>query len=336
MPPSPSSFEWKKLVAKYHSPNTLKSSWQLSNSFVLFTAFWLLMYFSLEWNYFLTLLLSFPAAGFMARIFVIQHDCGHRSFFNSRKANDWWGMFCSIFTFTPYHYWRKGHAIHHASVGKLEHRGIGDVYTMTVNEYLNETRWGRLKYRLYRNPLFLFIIIPTILFLIVYRFPNLKQKELKPVYASAYYTTLVISLLTGGMVWLVGLKTFLAIQLPITIITSTLGAWLFFIQHQFEDTYWDNEKEWNYTKAALYGSSYYKLPKVLQWFTGNIGFHHIHHLSPRIPNYKLEKCHNDNPVLQTDSVLTLRKSFGSIFLSLWDEKKKKLVSFRYLKNLQVE
>jgi len=338
MPSSPDSSEWKKLVAKYHSSNSLKSSWQLINSFVSYISFCALMYFSLEWNYLLTLLLSLPAAGFLARIFVIQHDCGHGSFFNSKKVNDFWGMFCSIFTFTPYHYWRKGHAIHHANVGKLEQRGIGDVYTMTVNEYLERTKWGRLKYRLYRNPLFLFVIIPTLLFLVVYRFPNFKQKELKNVYPSAYYTALVIALLIGGMVWLFGLKVYLMIQLPIIIVTSTLGAWLFYVQHQFEDTYWNYEKEWDYTTAALYGSSYYKLPKILQWFTGNIGFHHIHHLSPRIPNYKLEKCHNENPVLQTDSVLTLRKSFKSIFLSLWDEKKKKLVSFRYLKNqnLQVE
>ncbi len=336
MSPSVNNFDWKKLVAKYHKSNKLKSSWQLTNSFVLFIAFWLLMYFSLEWNYLFTLLLSFPAAGFLSRIFIIQHDCGHGSFFNSKKVNDFWGMFCSIFTFTPYHHWRKSHAIHHASVGKLEHRGIGDVYTMTVKEYLSRTKWGRLKYRLYRNPLFLFVIIPTILFLVVYRFPNFKQKEMRSVYASAYLTTIVIALLAGGMIWLVGLKAFLIIQLPITIITSTAGAWLFYIQHQFEDTYWENEKGWDYTTAALYGSSYYKLPKVLQWFSGNIGFHHIHHLSPRIPNYKLEKCHNENPALQTDSVLTLKKSFKSIFLSLWDEKKKKLVSFRYLKNLRIE
>jgi omega-6 fatty acid desaturase (delta-12 desaturase) len=334
MSPSFNGLEWKKLVTKYYSPHTWKSTWQFLNSFVLFITTWVLMFLSIELSYFITLLLAFPAAGFLARIFIIQHDCGHGSFFNSRKVNDWAGMFCSIFTLTPYHYWRKGHAIHHASAGKLENRGIGDVYTLTVNEYLGRSKWGRFKYRLYRNPLFLFIIIPTILFLIVYRFPNFKQKELKPVFASTYYTTLVIALFMGVVIWLVGLKAFLLIQLPITIVTSTAGAWLFFIQHQFEDTYYAKRDEWDYTKAALSGSSYYKLPKILQWFTGNIGFHHIHHLSPRIPNYKLEKCHKENPVLQTNSVLTLRTSLKSIFLSLWDERKKKLVSFRYLKTLQ--
>jgi omega-6 fatty acid desaturase (delta-12 desaturase) len=328
--------EWKTIISKYYSSNTWKSIWQLSNSFIPYIISLILMYLSLELSYFLTLLLSLPACGFLARIFIIQHDCGHGSFFNSQKANDWMGMVCSIFTFTPYHQWRKSHAIHHARSGNLERRGIGDIYTMTVNEYLSQSRWGKLKYRLYRNPLFLFVIIPTILFLIIYRFPNYRQKTLKSVYANTYYTTLVIGLLLGAVIWLVGLKAFLLILLPIVIITSSAGAWLFFVQHQFEDAYWADQEEWDYTKAAMNGSSYYKLPKVLQWFTGNIGFHHIHHLSPRIPNYKLEKCHKENPVLHTTAVLTLRSSLRSIFLSLWDERKKKLVSFHYLKKLQVE
>jgi acyl-lipid omega-6 desaturase (Delta-12 desaturase) len=328
--------DWKKIVSKYYTPHTLKSTWQLFNSFMLFITTWVLMYLSLDLSYFITVLLAFPAAGLMARIFIIQHDCGHGSFFKSKKVNDLWGMFCSIFTFTPYHYWRKTHAIHHASAGKLDQRGLGDIYTMTVNEYLSRSKWGRFKYRLYRNPVFLFIIIPTILFLIIYRFPDFRKKELKPVFASTYYTTAIIALLLGGVIWLVGLKAFLLVQLPVTIVTSSLGAWLFFVQHQFEDAYWENNDKWDYTKAALNGSSYYKLPRVLQWFTGNIGFHHIHHLSPRIPNYKLEKCHKENPVLQTNSVLTLQTSLRSIFLALWDERKKKLVSFKYIRELQVE
>jgi len=336
MSPSFEGSEWKKLVSKYYSSHTWKSIWQVLNSFIPFIATLIFMYLSLELSYFLTLLLSFPASGFLARIFIIQHDCGHSSFFNSQRANDWLGMFCSIFTFTPYHQWRKSHAIHHARSGNLERRGIGDIYTMTVNEYLSRSKWGRLKYRLYRNPLFLFVIIPTILFLIIYRFPNFRQKALKSVYANTYYTTLVICSLIGAVIWLIGLKAFLLILFPVIIITSTAGAWLFFVQHQFEDAYWANQDEWDYTKAAMSGSSYYKLPKVLQWFTGNIGFHHIHHLSPRIPNYKLEKCHKENPVLHTNAVLTLRTSFKSIFLSLWDESSKKLVSFRYLKTLQTE
>lgn len=294
------------------------------------------MYLSVDFSYYITLLLALPASGLLARIFIIQHDCGHGSFFKSKKANNWTGMLCSMITLTPYHYWRKSHAIHHAAAGKLEHRGIGDIYTMTVREYLDKSKWGRFKYRLYRNPFLLFFVIPTFLFLIAYRFPNYMQKELKPVYASTYYTTIVLALIVGGVIWLVGLQNFLLVQLPITIFSSSLGAWLFYVQHQFEDTYWSNSAEWDYTEAALSGSSYYKLPKILQWFTGNIGFHHIHHLSPRIPNYRLEKCHNENPSLQTNAILTLRSSLKSIFLTLWDERNKKLVSFRCLKNIQVE
>jgi omega-6 fatty acid desaturase (delta-12 desaturase) len=294
------------------------------------------MYLSLDISYWLTLLLSLPTAGFLVRLFIIQHDCGHGSFFNSRKVNDLTGMLCSIFTLVPYHYWQKSHAIHHANAGNLEHRGIGDIYTMTVNEYLQQPRWRKLIYRLYRNPLFLFILVPTSLFVVLYRFPTSRAKAMKRVRSSIYWTNLAIALLVGGMVWLVGLKAFLLVHVPIIIITSLAGTWLFFIQHQFEDTYWASDDAWDYTLAALQGSSYYKLPKILQWFTGNIGFHHIHHLSPRIPNYLLEKCHNENPMFQETVVLTLRSSLKSIFLSLWDEEQKKLISFHRLKQRQPE
>ncbi len=292
------------------------------------------MLFALNYSYWITLLLAFPASGFAIRLFIIQHDCGHSSFFKSQRANDLCGQFCSIFTFTPYHYWRKKHAIHHKSAGNLEHRGVGDIYTMTVKEYFGQSRWGRLKYRLYRNPFILFVVFPTILFLILYRFPSRKYRKVINYRLSVYMTSLVIGLLIGIVIWLVGLKSFLLIQLPISIITSSTGSWLFFIQHQFEDTYWSEDGNWDFSQAALQGSSYYKLPKILQWFTGNIGFHHIHHLSPRIPNYLLEKCQKENPELQeTATVLTLRTSLKSILLSLWDENQKKLVSFRQSKRL---
>jgi omega-6 fatty acid desaturase (delta-12 desaturase) len=243
-------------------------------------------------------------------------------------------MFCSLFTWTPYHYWQKGHAIHHANAGNLEQRGIGDVYTMTVNEYLQLSRWGQFKYRLYRHPLVLFVFIPTFLFVVMYRFPTSQTKALKRVEASVYWTNLAIVLLVGAMIWLVGWQALLLVQVPITIIAATAGTWLFFVQHQFEDTYWANANNWDYTLAALQGSSYYKLPKILQWFTGNIGFHHIHHLSPRIPNYLLEKCHEENPPFQETVVLTLRSSFHSVTLSLWDEEQKKLIGFKQLKQRQ--
>ncbi|MGE5796626.1 MAG: fatty acid desaturase [Ignavibacteria bacterium] len=328
---------WKNLVSKYQKSYTGKSIWQLCNSFIPFVMIWILMLFALDYSILLTLLLAFPAAGFTIRLFIIQHDCGHGSFFNSKRANDLCGLFCSIFTLTPYYYWRKKHAIHHASAGNLEERGTGDIYTMTVNEYMRQSRWGKIKYRLYRNPIILFVIFPSILFLIVHRFPSPREKKLKMYSLSVYMTSLVIAGLSGLLIWLAGLEAFLLIQLPITIISSSAGIWLFFVQHQFEDTYWTDNKNWDYTYAALSGSSFYKLPKVLQWFTGNIGFHHIHHLSPRIPNYMLEKCHKENPELQNTAVeLTLRKSLKSLLLGLWDENQKKLVSFRQYKRVYLK
>ena len=328
---------WKNLVSRYQKSQTRKSIWQLANSFIPFIVIWLLMLYAFEYSYWITLLLAFPAAGFSIRLFIIQHDCGHGSFFKTQRANDLCGLFCSIFTFTPYHYWRKKHAIHHKGAGNLKQRGIGDIYTMTVNEYFSLSRWGKLKYRLYRNPFILLIVFPTILFLIIYRFPWPKFKSVKTYQLSVYMTSLVIGLLIAGLIWLVGLKAFILVQLPISVISSSAGAWLFFVQHQFEDTYWADAENWDFSKAALYGSSYYKLPKILQWFTGNIGFHHIHHLSPRIPNYLLEKCQKENPELQEQArVLTLRTSLKSVLLSLWDEKHKKLISFRQSRRLYLE
>ena len=322
---------WENLVKKYQTAPNRKSIWQLVHSVIPFLILWYLMYLSIDVSYWITLLLALPAAGFVVRIFIIQHDCGHGSFFKSKRANDFWGMAGSIITLTPYHYWRKNHAIHHASAGKLDQRGIGDIYTMTVEEYLKQSRWGRLKYRLYRNPFILFIIIPIILFVLLYRLPISASKDFKKFQPSVYITSIAIALIFTGLIWLVGWQNFLMIQLPITFIASTTGTWLFYVQHQFEDTYWSESNGWDYTSAAMRGSSYYKLPKVLQWFTGNIGFHHIHHLSPKIPNYLLEKCYRENPDLQNSPILTLRSSFRSLFLRLWDEKQKKLVSFRYFK-----
>lgn len=328
----PDRTNWAALVAPYQTPNRWKSVGQAINTFIPFFLLWYLMVLSLEYSYWLTLALSLPAAGFLVRIFIIQHDCGHGSFFKSRQANDYLGSLCSLLTLTPYYYWRKSHAIHHASAGNLEHRGMGDVYTMTVKEYLQQSSWGRFKYRLYRHPLILFVLGPTLLFLVLYRFPHPDSKSWKRERASVWWTNLALVIAIAGLGLTIGFKAFLLVQLPITLLAITVGTWLFFVQHQFEDTYWAKEGEWNYTLAALKGSSYYKLPKVLQWFTGNIGFHHIHHLSPRIPNYLLEKCHEDNPLFQQVVVLTLSSSFKTIFLSLWDEDQDRLISFRQLKS----
>ena len=325
---------WKDLVTKYQKSHLAKSIWQICDSFIPFFVIWYLMYLSLDLSYWLTILLSLPAAGFLVRMFIIQHDCGHGSFFKSKRANEFLGMFASIFTLTPYHYWRKSHAIHHAGMGNLEHRGIGDIYTMTVNEYLQRSKWGRFKYRLYRNPFILFVFIPSVLFIVLYRFPLSRSSSLKKLQPGVYLTTLAIAIVTGIIIWLIGWQSFLLIQLPVTVFASTTGTWLFYIQHQFEDTYWEKSDDWDFTIAALHGSSFYKLPKILQWFTGNIGFHHIHHLSPRIPNYSLSKCHEENSLFQKVSVLSVRTSLKSSLLSLWDENQKKLVGFKYLKNLQ--
>jgi omega-6 fatty acid desaturase (delta-12 desaturase) len=332
----PEAVNWRSIVEKYKRSHAVKSTWQFASTLALYIALWITMYFSIFWSYWITLALSFPAAGLTVRLFIFQHDCGHGSFYKSRRVNDFVGMLCSMFTIIPYHYWKKNHSIHHAHAGNLDQRGIGDIYTMTVSEYLSLSKWDRFKYRLYRNPVILFFIIPTVLFVILYRFPTVRAKVLKPTYPSIFYTNLALGIGLMLVWWLIGIKMLLLVQLPITIISSTAGLWLFYIQHQFEDTYWMPDGNWDFALAALKGSSYFKLPKVLQWFTGNIGFHHIHHLCPKIPNYLLEKCHRENPLFSKVNMFTLKSSIRSVFLTLWDEKQKKLVSFRYLKNFRLE
>lgn len=289
---------------------------------------------SLEVSYWLTLLLAIPTAGFLVRIFIIQHDCGHGSFLRSRRAMDWVGSLCGVLTLVPYHDWRKSHAIHHASSGHLSHRGTGDVYTWTVREYLGKSRRARLMYRVYRHPLVLFVIIPTVLFVILYRFPSRSARGQAVARGSVLSTNLFLLGISSVLVMWLGLKEFLMVQVPITLITCTVGVWLFYIQHQFEETYWADGEDWDYAAAAMHGSSYYKLPRVLHWFTGNIGFHHIHHLSPRIPNYHLERCHEENPMFQRATTITLRSSLKSIPLALWDEEEQRLVGFGHLKRLR--
>ncbi len=325
---------WVEIVSRYHRPHLGKSIWQLVNTIIPYLGLWYLMYLSLDISYWLTWLLAIPAALFVVRIFVLQHDCGHGSFFKSQKANDWTGMVCSIFTFVPYHYWRRTHALHHAAAGDMEHRGIGDFYTMTVKEYLAKPKRDRLKYRLYRNPLLMFVLAPTLVFVIGYRFDFLRRKNWKKERRGLLWTNIALLTLVGLLSLTIGWQAYLMVQLPITFIATGVGAWFFFVQHNFEDAYWAQGDEWDYTVAALEGSSYYKLPKVLQWFSGSIGFHHIHHLSPKIPNYLLEKCHQENPMFQTPVTLTLLTGFKMTGLSLWDEDNRKMISFRQLKKRQ--
>jgi len=316
---------WQKAVAAYQTPQTWRSWWQVINTFVPFFILMVLMVLSLEVSYWLTLLLAVPAAGFFTRIFIIFHDCGHGSFFKSKRANDTLGYITGILTMTPYHRWRHDHAMHHASVGDLDRRGVGDIMTLTVKEYQGKSTWGRLVYRVTRHPLALFTVGPLGLFLINNRFST--RTSGKRERHSVYWTNLALLIVVLLMSVTIGLKAFVLVMLPILVIGTTAGVWLFYVQHQFEGVYWERHERWDYLYAALKGSSYYKLPRILQWFTGNIGFHHIHHVSPRIPNYYLERCHRENPMFQEVRTLTLLSSLKCMFLSLWDEDERELVSF---------
>ena len=324
---------WRKIVAQYQNPDTRRSVWQLVNSLGGYAILWVLMALSLKVSYWLTLAIAPFAAGMAIRLFIIFHDCGHGSFFKSSKANHVIGTITGILMFTPYFLWRQSHAIHHATAGNLDKRGVGDVWTMTVNEYLEASPWKRFVYRAYRNPILMFGLGPVIMFVVSQRIPTTKYKKREQ--NSVHLTNLGIVLLAAAISMVIGFKAYLMIQLPVIWIASSAGVWLFYVQHQFEGVYWDRAKEWDFVKAGLEGSSFYKLPKVLQWFTGNIGFHHIHHLSPRIPNYKLETCHEENEIFQIEPV-DLLSSLKSLSYRLWDEANGRLIHFRQLKNLKTD
>ena len=320
---------WQQIVSRYRGPEKRSSVWQLVNSLVPYMILWYLAYRSLAVSYWLMLGLAILPAGFLVRIFIIFHDCGHGSFFKSKKASSFWGFFTGILTFTPYHQWRFDHSVHHSSCSDLDRRGVGDVWTLTVNEYLELSRWKRLAYRIYRNPLVMFTVGSMYLFLVRNRFPT--QGAAKRERHSVRWTNLAILIVIAAFSLGIGFKNYVLVQAPIFVAAMISGGWLFYVQHQFEGVYWERHEKWDYTKAALEGSSFYKLPKVLQWFTGNIGFHHVHHLSPRIPNYKLEKCHTENPIFQRSKMITLSSSLKSLTLRLWDEDARRLVSFGSLK-----
>lgn len=327
--PSAAYAGWQKIIANYTAPDTGRAAWQVVTSFGGLFLCWTLMYFSLTIGYWLTLLLSLPAAGFMFRIFIIQHDCGHNSFLGTRRANNLVGMACSLFTLVPYKHWRKSHAIHHAHHAELEERGIGDIWTMTVEEYMQAPWWLRVGYRIFRNPLLLFGIGPTVYFVLLQRIPLKVADEWRHgEKASVWWTNAALVGVVAAAGLLIGFGALAAVLLPCVVIAGSLGTWFFYVQHQFERTYWEHTPEWDYTLAAMHGSSYYKLPRVLQWFTGNIGFHHIHHLSPRIPNYNLQRCHDENPLLQRVTHLTILDSLKTASLTLWDEEQRRLVTFR--------
>jgi omega-6 fatty acid desaturase (delta-12 desaturase) len=277
------------------------------------------MWLSLQAGYGLYLLLAVPAAGFLVRLFMLQHDCGHGSLFRHRLMNDWLGRVLGVLTLTPYDFWRRTHAAHHASSGNLDRRGMGDVDTLTVREFLALSWLGRLRYRLYRHPLVLFGLGPAYLFFLQYRLPvGLMRAGWQP-WLSTMATNLAILLAAAGTIWFVGIGAFLLVHVPITLIGASLGVWLFYVQHQFEDTFWAREKAWNVHEAAFHGSSHYDLPVVLRWFTANIGLHHIHHLSSRIPFYRLPAALRQNPEFAKAERLTLGQSLLCARLVLWDE-----------------
>jgi omega-6 fatty acid desaturase (delta-12 desaturase) len=278
-------------------------------------------------SYWLMLPIAILAAGFLARIFIIFHDCGHASFFNSKKANNVTGAIAGILNLTPFVHWRWQHALHHGSSGNLDKRGAGDIWTLTVREFHAASRGKRLAYRLARNPLVLFLLAPLYVFVIHHRFAASEASPRER--RSVRRTNLVLLAAALLMSWLIGLKALIEIQLTVTAVAGAVGLWLFYVQHQFEGAYWERTKDWDYTRAALQGSSFYQLPRVLQWFTGNIGYHHVHHLSPRIPNYFLQKCHESEPLFREVRPVTLVKSLKSLTFRLWDEQRKMYVGYRF-------
>jgi omega-6 fatty acid desaturase (delta-12 desaturase) len=316
---------WREAVARYQQPAPWRAIWQIVNSLVPYAAIWYLMYRSLSLSVWLTVPLAVLGGGFLVRIFIIFHDCAHGSFFRSRRANELVGSLLGVLCFTPYYRWRWEHSVHHGSAGDLDRRGTGDVWTMTVQEYLEASRWKRFAYRLARNPLILFVVAPLVLFLLLERLPT--GKEGRRERFSVYGTNAALALMVVGLSWVFGWKEYVLLQLGAVMVAASAGVWLFYVQHQFEGVYWERGQEWEYEKAALEGSSYYKLPRVLQWFSGNIGFHHIHHLSPRIPNYHLEKCHRSDPVFQNVKPVTLVSSLKCFNLRLWDEQGRKMVGY---------
>ena len=321
--------DWTEKVLKYQEPSLPRALWQLTNTLGLYALLWYLAYRSLAISWWLAVPPAILAGGVLVRVFIIFHDCGHGSFFRSKRANDAVGFVTGMLTFTPYYHWRWEHAIHHASAGNLDARGTGDVWTMTVQEYLEASRARRFAYRLARNPVVLFFIAPLFLFLVLQRFPARAAKPRERL--SVFWMDLAIVATAAGLSALMGLGPYLFIQLIAMAVAGTAGVWMFYVQHQFEDVHWERGDEWDFAAAALQGSSYYKLPRILQWFTGNIGFHHIHHLSARIPNYNLERAHRELQLAQAVKPITLVSSLKSLPLRLWDEEGKRLVGYREMR-----
>lgn len=321
--------ELRKQVAPYESSNTKDSIIQIFNTVIPFLVLWFLAYQSLAISYLLTLGIAVLAAGFMIRIFIIFHDCTHHSFFKNRKANKVVGTITGVLTLFPYSQWGHDHAVHHATSSNLDKRGTGDIWVLTVDEYMAAPMWMKMAYRMYRNPFVMFVLGPIYIVLFKNRF-NRKGARMNE-RLNTYLTNVLIFGISALLIWGIGWKAFIMVEGPIFFIAGMFGIWLFYVQHTFEDSYFEGDKDWEYVRAAVEGSSYYQLPKVLQWITGNIGYHHVHHLSPRVPNYKLEEVHKNTKPLQNVPTITLSTSLTSLKFRLWDEKNKQFISFKEMK-----
>jgi acyl-lipid omega-6 desaturase (Delta-12 desaturase) len=316
---------WRDALLPYAQPHLGRSLLDIATSVVPYLALWFLMYLALDVSFLLSLALAIPAAGFLLRTYIVFHDCTHGSFLPSKRANASLGMLLGLVVYTPFTAWRHSHAVHHATAGDLDRRGVGDVLTLTVTEYQTSPWRRRLAYRLFRNPLVMLGLGPIYALMVQ---PRLVSRTARPrIRHSVLATNAVLVVVVGGLCWLIGWRDFLLLQMPAALLAGAAGVWLFYVQHQFEDTYWQSAGDWTYADAALHGSSYLKLPKVLQFFTGNIGLHHVHHLSTRIPNYNLQRAHDDNPIFHDVPVLSIRDGLRALRLKLWDENTGRLVTF---------
>lgn len=316
---------WRDALAPYTQPHLGRSLLGLATSLLPYLGLSFLMYLSLGVSYLLTLAIAIPAGGFLVRTYILFHDCAHGSLLPSKRANTWLGRALGLLVFSPFAAWRHNHAVHHATAGDLERRGVGDVPTMTVAEYHAGPVHKRLEYRLTRNPLVMFGLGPLLAMVIL---PRLTSRSERPrIRNSILATDVALVIFVGLMCWLMGWRAYLLVQGPTAMLAGAVGVWLFYVQHQFEDTYWQSSDEWSYADAALRGSSYLRLPKVLQFFTGNIGLHHVHHLSARIPNYNLQRAHDENPICHDVPTLSLWDGLRTVRLKLWDEERGRLVTF---------
>ena len=314
----------------YRTPNAFRGVAELAVTVVPLVLFWALAWFSVRHGWWWGVLFTAPAAAFLVRLFMIQHDCGHGSFFANQRLNDWVGRVISVATLTPYDHWRRTHAVHHATCGDLDRRGVGDVETLTVTEYLALPRMRRIGYRLFRHPLVMFGLGPAFVFLVQQRLPVGEMRDGWRPWLSAMATNLAIALAAAGLILAGGVRPLLIVQLPITLIAGSIGVWLFYVQHQFEGVAWSRRSGWTFSQAALRGSSHYHLPGVVGWLTANIGVHHVHHLNSRIPFYRLRQVLRDNPELDADR-LSIMQSLRGVKLALWDEPNERLISFRELR-----